>query len=332
MTFYILAASAPASHIIPLSLGEGIAALGGLGVGLLLLLLWLYRRQRLLSTRVRLMREALRNRDFTFRLPTDSRLPGERDLQMALNDMSGEIKQLMARNEVESWQRLTRVLTHEIMNAIAPISSITQAYVASPLVKGTPLEEGMQAINDTTRSLQAFVENYRKLTQLQPANIEPVNLARLIDSIRTLYPDMEWHTPPFTVNHHHTTTPSTSNTTTPSTPPKPPKPPTVNADAGMLHQVAVNIVKNAIEAGAHRIDIRIDNADRHTRLLISNDAPPIAPDVAREIFIPFFTTKTTGSGIGLSLARQMMMAQDGELWLADTPVAGYHTTFVLVFG
>lgn len=278
-------------------------------VGLLLLLLWLYRRQRLLSTRVWLMREALRNRDFTFRLPTDSRLPGERDLQMALNDMSGEIKQLIARNEVESWQRLTRVLTHEIMNAIAPISSITQAYIASPLVKGTPLEEGMQAINDTTRSLQTFVESYRKLTQLQPANIEPVNLARLIDSMKTMYPDIEWHTD---------VDASGANT--------------VKADAGMLHQIMVNIIKNAIEAGAHRIDMRTDNADHHTRLLISNDAPPIPPDVAREIFIPFFTTKTTGSGIGLSLARQMMMAQDGELWLADTPVAGYHTTFVVVFG
>lgn len=297
-----------------------------LALAMAFLLLWLWRRQRLLALRARLMREALRNRDFTFRLPTDSRLPGERDLQMALNDMSGEIKQLMARNEVESWQRLTRVLTHEIMNAIAPISSITQAYVASPLVKGTPLEEGMQAINDTTRSLQAFVENYRKLTQLQPANIGSVSLARLIDSMKTLYPNVEWHTPSFggetpPLPHeppHHHNTPTTTSTS-------------VNADAGMLRQVTVNIIKNAIEAGAHRIDMRIDIADNHTRLLISNDAPPIAPDVAREIFIPFFTTKTTGSGIGLSLARQMMMAQYGELWLADTPVAGYHTTFVLVF-
>lgn len=277
----------------------------GVGAILLLLLLWLYRRQRLLSTRVRLMREALRNRDFTFRLPTDSHLPGERDLQMALNDMSGEIKQLIAHNEVESWQRLTRVLTHEIMNAIAPISSITQAYITSPLVKGTTLEEGMQAIHDTTRSLQTFVENYRKLTQLQPANIEPVNLARLVDSMKALYPDIEWHT---------YVDASVANT--------------VKADAGMLRQVTVNIIKNAIEAGAQRIDLHTDN---HTRLLISNDAPPIAPDVAREIFIPFFTTKSNGSGIGLSLARQMMMAQDGGLWLADTPVAGYHTTFIIEF-
>ena len=297
--------------------------LGAVSLLLLLLLLWLYRRQRLLSTRVRLMREALRNRDFKFRLPADSLLPGERDLQMALNDMSGEIKRLMARNEVESWQRLTRVLTHEIMNSVAPIQSITQAYIASPLVKGTPLEEGMQAIHDTTRSLSAFVDSYRKLTQLQPANIEPVDIDRLIDSMKALYPDIEWHT-------------DTSGARC------------ANADKGMLHQVVVNIVKNAIEAGAHRIDMRTDwggELDRprhlggegapspsHARLLISNDAPPITPEAAREIFIPFFTTKATGSGIGLPLARQMMMAQEGELWLADTPVAGYHTTFIVVFG
>ena len=293
---------------------------------LLLVILLLYRRQRLLSTRVRLMREALRNRDFTFRLPTDSRLPGERDLQMALNDMSGEIKRLIARNEVESWQRLTRVLTHEIMNSVAPIQSITQAYIASPLVKGTPLEEGMKAINDTTRSLSAFVDSYRKLTQLQPAKIETVDLDRLIDNMKTLYPDIEWHTDTRAARY-------------------------ANADKGMLHQVVVNITKNAIEAGARRIDMRTDCGEEpdksnkalhvggggapspsHARLLVSNDAPPITPEVAREMFIPFFTTKPTGSGIGLSLARQIMMAQEGELWLADTPVAGYHTTFVVVLG
>ena len=298
----------------------------GVVATVLLLLLWIYRRQRLLSTRVRLMREALHNRDFSFRLPTDSLLPGERDLQAALNDMSGEIKRLMARNEVESWQRLTRVLTHEIMNSVAPIQSITQAYIASPLVKDTPLEEGMQAIHDTTRSLSAFVDNYRKLTQLQPADITEVDLDRLIDNLMALYPDIEWHTDTHAARY-------------------------ANADKGMLHQVAVNIIKNAIEAGARRIDVRTDcgkepnksNTFLHigggdapspsnTRLLVSNDAPPIPPDVAREIFIPFFTTKTTGSGIGLALARQMMMAQDGGLWLADTPVAGYHTTFVVTFG
>ena len=276
------------------------------------ILLWQWRHQRLLALRARLMREALHNRDFTFRLPTDRLLPGERELQSTLNDMGSEINRLLARNEVESWQRLTRVLTHEIMNAVAPIQSITQAYIGSPLVKDTPLEEGMRAIYDTSLGLSTFVDIYRKLTQLQPADIQSLNLPQFINTIKTLYPEVEWH-----INLSGVTT--------------------VDTDHGMFRQVITNIVKNAIEAGAHTIDISIinngsSNADGHKnniRLLISNDGQLISPEESREIFIPFFTTKETGQGIGLSLARQMMIACHGNLWLADRPVVGYHTTFIL---
>lgn len=272
---------------------------------LAVIILWEWRHQRRLSCRVRLMREALRNRDFMFRLPTDGIMPGERDLQTMLNDMGGEINQLMARSEVESWQRLTRVLTHEIMNAVAPISSITQAYISSPLVKGTPLEEGMQAIRDTSINLQTFVESYRKLTQLQAPHIEEVSIDGLTRSLRTLYPSIVWH-----VNIGNSQE-------------------RVSADSGMLRQVMVNLTKNAIEAGARNIDLRLDYDDTRTLLLVSNDAPHIPPKEAREIFVPFFTTKPSGTGIGLPLSRQMMLAQEGDLWLAETPVAGFHTTFVV---
>ena len=270
------------------------------------LLMWLWHRQRLLALRARLMREALRNRDFTFRLPSGSILPGERELQAALNDTVAETGRLLARGEVESWQRLTRVLTHEIMNSIAPIQSITQAYINSPLVKGTPLEEGMRAIYDTSNSLSAFVCSYRKLTQLQTPDIADVCLPNIADNLRLLYPDIAWHVDI-------------------------PADATTKADAGMIHQVVVNLAKNAIEAGAACIGIRIDNSGGCTRLLMSNDGEPIPPDAAREIFVPFFTTKKKGSGIGLSLARQMMMAQGGDLILADTPQPGYHTTFIMAF-
>lgn len=295
------------SHITPLHIGVG------LGVGLLILIILFIRHQRLLSLRARLMREALRNHDFTFRLPTTLLFQGERDLQNTLNEMGSEINQLLARSEVESWRRLTRVLTHEIMNSVAPIQSITQAYIASPMVKGTPLEEGMKAIYDTSLSLATFVDSYRKLTQLQPANIQPVDLQQFVTSIPALYPDIQWH---ISLN-----TPTSAKT-----------------DLGMLRQVMTNIIKNAIEAEAHSVDIRLaqcsanDNLqeeDTTLQLLVSNDGQAIAAEVAREIFIPFFTTKKTGQGIGLAIARQMMMACGGNLWLADTPVAGYHTTFVV---
>ena len=301
-------------NMLPLSLQITPLHIGvGLGVGLLILIILFIRHQRLLSLRARLMREALRNHDFTFRLPTTLLFPGERDLQNTLNEMGSEINRLLARSEVESWRRLTRVLTHEIMNSVAPIQSITQAYIASPMVKGTPLEEGMKAIYDTSLSLATFVDSYRKLTQLQPAEIQPVDLQQFVTSIPALYPDIQWY---ISLN-----TPTWAKT-----------------DLGMLRQVMTNIIKNAIEAEAHSVDIRLaqcsanDNLqeeDTTLQLLVSNDGQAIAAEVAREIFIPFFTTKKKGQGIGLAIARQMMMACGGNLWLADTPVAGYHTTFVV---
>ena len=258
-----------------------------------------YRHQCLLRDRAYLMREAVRNRDFSFRLPVKGLFFGERAMQQALNDMSLDIKALEARKEVESWQRLTRVLTHEIMNAATPICSISQAYLADPSIKGTPYEEGIIAIHQTGMGMTAFVENYRKLTDLQEAELEEVDLQQTLETLRALYPDVVWHI-------------STNGQLR------------FKADRGMMLQVLSNLTKNACEAGARDIDIRWDNA-----LLISNNGAPIPPDVAREIFVPFFTTKQTGSGIGLALARLMMHKQGMNLSLAEQPIPGFRTTFVI---
>lgn len=258
-----------------------------------------YRHQCLLRDRAYLMREAVRNRDFSFRLPVKGLFFGERAMQQALNDMSLDIKALEARKEVESWQRLTRVLTHEIMNAATPICSISQAYLADPSIKGTPYEEGIIAIHQTGMGMTAFVENYRKLTDLQEAELEEVDLQQTLETLGTLYPDVAWH---IRTNGQLR----------------------FKADRGMMLQVLSNLTKNACEAGAKDIDIRWENA-----LLISNNGAPIPPDVAREIFVPFFTTKQTGSGIGLALARLMMHKQGMNLSLAEQPVPGFRTTFVI---
>lgn len=276
-----------------------------LALAMAFLLLWLWRRQRLLALRAKLMREALRNRDFTFRLPVDSRLSGERELQITLNDTLAEVGRMMARREVESWQRLTRVLTHEIMNSIAPIQSIAQAYIDSGMVKDTPFEDGIRAIYDTSLSLSAFVDSYRKLTQLQTPDMTNVSVRNIVDNMCQLYPNMVWHV-------------DISDDVM------------ARVDAGMIHQVIVNLAKNASEAGASNIDVRLANEGDVVRLFMSNDGEPIPPDTVCEIFVPFFTTKKTGSGIGLPLARQMMMAQGGDLLLADKPQVGYHTTFIII--
>ncbi len=259
--------------------------------------------QNKLKLRARLMREAVRNHEFTFRLPVKGLFYGERALQEALNDLGQYINNLVAQKEVESWQKLTRVLTHEIMNVSTPIQSISQAYLEHPRVVGTPLEKGIMAINKASNNLLTFVESYRKLTQLQEPVIASVSLREFVLGIKTLYPDIAWREDIPTEFH-------------------------VMTDETLLHQVFVNIIKNAKEAGAKSISIVWSGAE----LRLSNDGTPILAEVRRDIFVPFYTTKPTGTGVGLALSRQFMTMLGGTLTLADRAEAGYHTTFVLGFG
>ena len=270
-----------------------------ISIVIVILAICFYHHQTILRDRAYLMREAIRNHDFTFHLPVKGLFFGERALQEALNDLGKDISSLVAQNEVESWQKLTRVLTHEIMNATTPICSISQAYLNNPQIKGTPYEEGIRTIYDTTRGLSTFVDSYRKFTQLQEPVPTDIILVDLINSLKLLYKDIEW------------------NVSIPSET-------TIHADENLIRQVLINITKNAIEAGAKKMDIRWNNA-----LYISNNGVPIPAGARREIFIPFFTTKSNGSGIGLALSRQIIMRQGMNLRLADTPVSGYHTTFVI---
>ena len=271
---------------------------GGLILGgVVLLVFWFYRHQCLLAERANMMRESIRNRDFTFRLPSKRLFFGERALQDTVNNLSQDISALVAQNEVESWQRLTRVLTHEIMNGIAPICSISQAYLSNPNITNSPFEEGIRAIHQTSQGMANFVQNFRKITSIQEPVMNLVNLMDIATSMRELYPSLTWN-----INDNLDRN--------------------INADEGMLRQVLTNLIKNAIEAGATGIDLRYQHS-----LCISNDGTPIPDDVAQDIFIPFFTTKKTGSGIGLSLSRQMMIKQGMNLFLASRPVPGYHTTF-----
>lgn len=258
-----------------------------------------YRHQCLLKDRAQLMRDAMRHRDFTFRLPTKGLLFGEKALQEALNDTGQDIQKLVAHNEVEAWQRLTRVLTHEIMNATTPIQSISQAYLANPKLKGTPYEEGIQAIHDTTLGLSSFVDSYRKLTQLQEPVFEDVNVLTFIKSVAAIYPELTWNIDI-------------------------PADLMFKADSNLLRQVFINLIKNAIEAGATTIGISWNG-----RLFVSNNGRSIPDDVAREIFIPFFTTKTTGSGIGLALSRQILLMHRMLLTLAEHPLRSYNVTFII---
>lgn len=275
----------------------------------LLILVAVHRHQCLLRDRARMMHDAIRHRDFSFRLPTKGLLFGERALLEALNETGNDIRKLVALSEVESWQRLTRVLTHEIMNATAPIQSICQAYLSHPGIKGSPYEEGIRAIRDTSMGLAAFVESYRKLTRLQEPVMQELGLHAFCHTLATLHPQMQWSI-------------------------EIPQNLVVRADGDLLRQAFINLVRNAQEAGARRMDIRYVPAGKpggvtapFGKLQISNDGQSIPDEVAREIFIPFFTTKSTGTGIGLSLARQILVKQNFSLSLREHPLSGFNVSF-----
>ncbi|MBO4896341.1 MAG: HAMP domain-containing histidine kinase [Prevotella sp.] len=267
--------------------------------------------QHKLRLRAHIMKEAIRNQDFSFRLPTNNLLPGERAMQEALNELGENIRQQMNKNEVESWERLTRVLTHEMMNATAPITSISQSLLSRPDVKGTLLEDGIKAIYDTSRHLSDFVTNYRKMSELEKPVLSEVPLRPMLDELCKTYQQLAWtiDVPADTI---------------------------LKADKGMLRQILMNLIKNAIEAEATKIIIELTNqpsTNTHhpspITLLIGNDGSPIPAENRQSLFVPFFTTKRTGSGIGLSLSRRMMIQQGGMLDLAEKNLPGCHVTFVL---
>ena len=288
------------------------------------MLVWTIRRQRSLKLRAHLMQEAMRNHDFTFRLPTDGLLPGERAMQQTLNQLGETIHQQVNQSEVESWERLTRVLTHEMMNATAPITSISQSLLGRTDVKGTPLEPGIQAIYDTSRHLSDFVANYRKMSELEKPMMADLPLRPLLDDVCKAYPELTWQI-------------------------SIPDDLIVNADAGMLRQVIMNLAKNAFEAEAKRMVLTFI-ADNHSTtiptertllqkasprgggrgfLYIGNDGLPIPAENRQSLFVPFFTTKRSGSGIGLSLSRRMMIQQGGMLDLAERQLQGCRAGFIL---
>ena len=278
-----------------------------IGVGCLVLGVGIVHHQRRLRLRAHLMQEAIRNHDFSFRLPSHGLLPGERAMQEALNQLGETIHQQISQNEVESWERLTRVLTHEIMNATAPIASISQSLLHNPAVKGSDMEEGILAIHNTVQHLNSFVDSYRKYSELQKPKPQQVDLIEVINEVQSLYQDLTW-----------------KNAL--------PESAMIETDPNLLRQILINLIKNAIEAGAKTMGMECGRSkEGRTLLYVGNDGAPIPAEARSSIFIPFFTTKRQGNGIGLSLSRRLLTLQGGMMSLLDIPRQGFPTTFLLEF-
>ncbi len=284
-----------------------------IGIFIAGLTLWSVLHQRHLQKKAQMIREAIGNRDFTIRLSTKGLLPGERALIHSLNQMEESMLEQINRNEIDSWNRMTRMLTHEMTNGISPIISISQTLLNRDDVKNSPFKEGMQAIYDTSKHLSEFVINYRKISQIERPSMNIICLRELIEQISKAYPQLTWEI-------------------------EVPKRVMVLADFSMLRQVFSNLVKNAIEANARKIVIRTNDSStqdvtpyetNRMVLQIGNDGKPIPEEDKQSLFVPFFTTKHNGNGIGLTVSRRMMTQQGGMLDLAKEVPPGYSTAFIL---
>lgn len=278
-----------------------------LGIIVVALVLWFWHHQRKLKHRAWLMQEAIHNRDFTLRLPTHFLFSGERALMQTLNQLGEHVREQVNLGEVESWEKLTRVLTHEIMNATAPIASISQSMLNSPAIKESGLEEGILAIHNTVQHLNSFVDGYRKYSELQKPKPQQVDLIEVINEVQSLYQDLTWRNDL-------------------------PESAMIETDPNLLRQILINLIKNAIEAGAKTMGMECSRSkEGRTLLYVGNDGAPIPAEARSSIFIPFFTTKHQGNGIGLSLSRRLLTLQGGMMSLLDIPRQGFPTTFLLEF-
>ena len=266
--------------------------------------------------------------DIEYRLTmatTEIVIGGQAERLVSLQDIQTELDETQA----EAWQDLVKVLTHEIMNSITPITSL--ATTAGELVgdlqersdRGEPLGEDLDDLRDAVRtvarrsgSLLQFVESYRQITRLAPPERRRIRLEDLFDSVTRLA-RAEW--------------PDSASSLSCSV-----EPPGLDvfADRDLLEPVLLNLLRNAWLATAEVENPRIRmrgtlNRRGHVTIVVSDNGPGVPVELSRKIFVPFFTTRKGGSGVGLALARQVMIAHKGFIRLDHNESGG--ARFTLIF-
>ena len=238
---------------------------------------------------------------------------------VSLQNIQGELEE----QEMEAWQKLIRVLTHEIMNSITPIASL--AGTVNDMLQTTGQEEdeeiadvrqAMQTIQRRSEGLLHFVDSYRNLTHLPPPQFQIVPVSELFDRVgRLMRPQLEEGKIAFYVEIE-------------------PQSLELTADPEQIEQVLINLLRNAMQAVAGQAAARIwlkagMDGRGHVLVEVIDDGPGIVEEAREKIFIPFFTTRQDGSGIGLSLCRQIMRLHRGTISARSKP--GEETAFTLRF-
>lgn len=240
-----------------------------------------------------------------------------------------DIKNELDEKEIESWMKLIRVLMHEIMNSITPITSLSESLSNIYGAGGKPVlpEEvnaktiattlqGLNVIKEQGKGLMSFVESYRKLTRVPEPEKKLFKVADLMNRVQILYNSLD-----------------KSDKTNLSVPMIKPDL-EIYADQNLISQVLINLLKNALEANENNNDgkIRIvvsEGFNNHHEICVIDNGPGISEENLDEIFVPFFTTRQNGSGIGLSISKQIMRVHGGNLKVRSVP--DKETVFSLSF-
>jgi len=240
-----------------------------------------------------------------------------------------DIKHELDEKELESWMKLIRVLMHEIMNSITPITSLSESLSNLYTTGDSPLKpeqisgktiattlQGLNVIKEQGKGLMSFVDSYRKLTRVPEPERKQFKVADLMNRVQVLYNSIE----------EKGTIKLSFSVEDPEL--------EIFADQNMISQVLINLVRNAIEAnesntvGQILLLAGIDSS-RRPEICVIDNGPGIPEDNLDKIFVPFFTTRQNGSGIGLSISRQIMRAHGGNLKVRSVP--GKETVFCLSF-
>lgn len=244
---------------------------------------------------------------------------------VTLQNIQPELQQ----QELEAWQNLTRVLRHEIMNSITPISSLTstlreildqemekkEGHYELKEEGAEDLREGLSTIENRSKGLIKFIDAYREYTSLPKPVIQTVRLKDLIEKVAHL---LRTELRKTSINFQYECQSEYL---------------TLQVDVEMIEQVLINLLKNAIEALAETENPTLQLIARYDenciKVEVIDNGPGIIKEAVEHIFVPFYTTKRTGSGIGLSLSRQIMQMHNGSITVESEP--GVRTIFLLRF-
>ena len=269
-----------------------------------IVLAMLWRAASFLPDQVKYFLGCLHSKDTMSRFPTTH----DAELQEMYENMNRVMQTYsLYRMELETkrvyYDRILRMMTHELRNSIAPIVSLSEDMLQRSYSAGES-REAVEVIHEQCTSIKSLLDNYYELTHLPKPELREVSVKSMLEYVKRLFPEQE-------LSIHCAQGLK------------------LTCDEQQIKQILINLVKNAVEASATSVVITASAPEDSPRITVSDNGPGVPADKQEEIFLPFYTSKSTGSGIGLAISRQMMNMHKGTLTCSSNESGG--AVFILQF-